>query len=51
MQVPASTNETRPVEALIVQTEVVELEYDFVPLPSAALAVDVIVGFVATSNA
>lgn len=31
-------------------TEVVELEYDLVPLPSPALAVEVIVGFVPTVN-
>ena len=46
VQVPASTKATKPVDELIVQTDVVELEYDFVPLPSPALAVDVMVGFV-----
>lgn len=50
MHVPASTKATRPVLELIVHTEVVELEYDFVPLPSPALAVDVIVGFVPAVN-
>ena len=49
VHVPASTNATSPDDELIVHTEVVELEYDFVPTP--AEAVDVIVGFVATSNA
>ena len=51
VQVPASTNATSPDDELIVQTDVVELEYDFVPLPSAAEAVEVIVGLVAASNA
>ena len=51
VQVPASTNETRPEEASIVQTDVVELEYDFVPLPTPADGVEVIVGFVPASNA
>lgn len=51
VQVPASTKATSPLEELIVQTEVVELEYDLVPLPSAADAVEVIVGLVATLNA
>ena len=50
MHVPASTKATKPVDELIVQTEVVELEYDLVPLPSPALAVEVIVGFVPTLN-
>jgi hypothetical protein len=50
VHVPASTNATRPVLELMVHTEVVELEYDFVPLPSPALAVEVIVGFVPTVN-
>lgn len=45
VQVPASTKVTTPVEALIVQTDVVELEYCFVPEP--ADAVEVIVGGVA----
>lgn len=49
VHVPASTNATSPDEESIVHTEVVELEYDFVPTP--AEAVDVIVGFVAASNA
>jgi len=51
VHVPASTKATKPVDELIVQTEVVELEYDLVPLPSPALAVEVIVGFVPTLNA
>lgn len=51
VQVPASTKATSPVLELIVHTEVVELEYDLVPLPSPALAVEVIVGLVPTSNA
>lgn len=51
VQVPASTNVTSPDDELIVHTDVVELEYDFVPLPSPADAVDVIVGFVPTLNA
>lgn len=51
MHVPASTNATRPDDELIVQIDVVELEYDFVPLPSPADAVDVIVGFVPALNA
>jgi hypothetical protein len=45
VQVPAAMNVTTPVDALMVQTEVVELEYDFVPLASVELFVDdVIVG-------
>ena len=51
VQVPASTNATSPDDELIVHTEVVELEYDLVPLPSPAEAVDVMVGFVPTLNA
>jgi len=51
VQVPASTNETRPLDELIVQTDVVELEYDLVPLPSPADAVEVMVGFVAALKA
>lgn len=51
VHVPASTNATRPDDELIVQIDVVELEYDFVPLPSPADAVEVIVGFVPASNA
>ncbi len=51
MQSPASTNATRPDEESIVHTEVSELEYDFVPLPSALLAVEVIIGFVPASKA
>ena len=51
VQVPVSTNATSPVEELMVHTEVSELEYDFVPFPSAADAVEVIVGFVAASKA
>ena len=50
VHVPASTNATRPVLELMVHAEVVELEYVFVPLPSPALAVEVIVGFVPTVN-
>lgn len=46
VQVPASTKATKPVDELIVHTDVVELEYDFVPLPSPVLAVEVIVGLV-----
>jgi hypothetical protein len=45
VQVPASTNVTTPVDALIVHTDVVELEYVLVPAP--ADAVEVIVGGVA----
>ena len=45
VQVPASTKVTTPLEELIVQIDVVELEYDFVPAP--ADAVDVMVGGVA----
>ena len=51
VQVPASTKATSPLVELMVHTEVVELEYDFVPLPSPALAVEVMVGLVPTSNA
>ena len=51
VQVPESTNATRPDEELMVHTEVSVLEYDFVPLPSAADAVEAIVGFVAASKA
>jgi hypothetical protein len=48
VHVPAATNVTTPVDELTVQTPVVELEYDFVPLPSVELFVDdVIVGGVA----
>jgi len=50
-QVPASTKATRPVPELILHTGVVELVYDFTPLPTPALSVDVIVGFVPTVNA
>lgn len=46
VHVPASTKATRPEEELMVHTEVVELEYDFVPLPTPALGVAVIVGLV-----
>jgi hypothetical protein len=42
VQVPAVTKVTTPVDVPIVQTEVVELEYDFEPPP--ADAVEVIVG-------
>ena len=45
VQVPASTKVTTPVDALIVHTDVVELEYCLVPAP--AEAVDVMVGGVA----
>lgn len=51
VHVPASTNVTSPEEESIVQIDVVELEYDFVPLPTPAEGVDVIVGFVPASNA
>ncbi len=48
VHVPVATNVTTPVDAFIVHTEVVELEYDFAPLPSVELFVDdVIVGGVA----
>ena len=46
VQVPAATNVTTPEEELIVHTDVVELEYCFVPEP--AEAVDVMVGGVAS---
>ena len=49
--VPTSTKVTKPDEELIVHTDVVELEYDLVPLSSPTDAVDVIVGFVPTLNA
>lgn len=42
VQVPAVTKVTTPVDVPIVQTEVIELEYDFEPPP--ADAVEVIVG-------
>lgn len=42
VQVPALTNVTSPLDELIVQTDVVELEYDLDPPP--AEAVEVIVG-------
>jgi hypothetical protein len=45
VQVPAATNVTTPVDASIVHTGVVELEYDFVPAPTEAF--EVIVGGVA----
>jgi hypothetical protein len=51
VHVPALANAPRPVLELIVHTEVVELEYDLAPVPSPALAVDVIVGFVPTVKA
>jgi len=38
VHVPASTNATSPDDELIVHTEVVELEYDFVPAPADAVA-------------
>ena len=47
VQVPDVTKATTPVEELIVHTEVVELEYVFVPVP--ADAVEVIVGGVAVA--
>jgi hypothetical protein len=50
LQVPSSTNATRPDEELIVHTEVVELEYDLVPIPTPSLGVAVIVGLLMTSN-
>lgn len=46
VHVPASTNVTTPVEELIVHTEVVELEYVFVPPP--ADGAEVMVGGVAS---
>jgi len=46
VHVPASTIVTAPVEELIVHTEVVELEYDFVPPP--ADGVEEMVGGVAS---
>jgi len=45
VHVPAATNVTTPVDAFIVHTDVVELEYCFKPAP--ADAVEVIVGGVA----
>lgn len=51
VHIPASTNATNPEDELIVHTEVVELEYDFVPSPTPADGVDVIVGLVPTLNA
>jgi hypothetical protein len=51
VQVPAVTKATSPVLESMVHTDVSELEYDFVPLPTPALAVEVIVGLVPTSNA
>jgi hypothetical protein len=44
VHVPTSTKATRPEEELMVHTEVVVLEYDFVPLPAEGVAV--IVGLV-----
>ena len=38
VQVPASTNVTTPLDESTVQTEVVELEYDFVPEPADGVA-------------
>lgn len=49
MHVPVVTNATRPDEELIVHTEFVELENDFVPFPSSAEAVDEMVGGVSSS--
>ena len=49
VHVPVSTNATRPDDVFTVHIDVVELEYDFVPLP--AEAVEVIVGFVPAFNA
>lgn len=51
VHVPADTNETNPLEELMVQTDEVELEYDLVPLPTPSDTVDVMVGFVTTLNA
>ena len=50
VQVPAVTNATSPDEVLTVQTDVVKLEYVFVPLSSGE-AVAVADGFEATLNA
>lgn len=38
VHVPASTNVTTPLDESTVQTEVVELEYDFVPEPADGVA-------------
>lgn len=51
VHVPAVTKATSPELESMVHIEVFELEYDFVPLPSPALAVEVMVGLVPTSNA
>ena len=51
VHVPASTNATSPDDELMVHTDVVELVYDFVPLPTPADGVEVIVGLVPTLNA
>ena len=45
VHVPAATNATSPEDASIVHTDVLELEYDFVPAPTDAF--EVIVGGVA----
>ena len=50
VQVPVSTKVTAPLDELIVQISVVELENDFVPEPSAADAVAVIVGGAAVNT-
>lgn len=41
VQVPAVTNETTPVDELIVHTDVVVLEYVLVPVPAEAVLVKV----------
>jgi hypothetical protein len=51
VHVPEDTNATSPDDESTVHTGVVELEYDLVPLLFPALAVEVIVGFVAVSKA
>jgi hypothetical protein len=51
VHVPEDTKATSPEEELTVHTEVVELEYDLVPLLFPALAVEAIVGFVPASKA
>ena len=50
MHVPASTKATTPLDEFTVQILVVELEYDLVPDPSPAEAVDVTVGGVAVDT-
>ncbi len=50
VHVPEPTKVTKPEDELTVQTPVVELEYDFVPLTSPKFAVDVMVGGVALNE-